>query len=257
MKDYIAYLKFDDLSEEELIFQLEKSIVEKNKSVVSTINLDGMRICYKDSDLRKKINDADFVTIDGKPVLWIAKLCGKKKYKHKISGSDLTPKILKLANDKGYSVTIFGGKEGVADKAKKNIIKEYPNICVKKTICPNFGFEKDETLTDKYIFEINESQADIYLMCTGFPKTERFVFENMEKFENGLYLNVGATVDFIAGNIKRAPSWMQKCGLEWLYRLTHDFKRLFKRYWLDGLFLFKIVFICIFNKKKFEKMKNV
>ena len=254
MKDYITYLKFDDLSEEELLVEINKSIEEKRKSILCTPNLDGLRICYKDKDLRDSINNADFVTIDGKPVQWIAKWCKKKQFKYKISGSDLTPKVLKLCDEKKYKILIFGGKEGVADKAKENIIKEYQNIEYIKTICPNFGFEKNEELSLNYIKEINEYKADVILMCTGFPKTEKYIFKNYSLFENGLYMCVGATVDFLAGNIKRAPKWMSNIGLEWLYRLFQDFRRLFKRYWLDFWFLTKIFYLCIFNKKKFLKM---
>ena len=187
---------------------------------------------------------------------WIAKLCKKKNFKYKISGSDLTPSVLRLANDKGYSVTIFGGKEGVAEKAKENILRDYPNIKQCNTICPEFGYEKDELQIKKYISLINSYKSNIILMCTGFPKTERFVLNNYDLFGPGLYLNVGATVDFLAGTIKRAPKWMSKCGLEWLYRLIHDFRRLFKRYWLDGWFLLKLITICLFNKKRFVKMRG-
>nr|MCR5231208.1 WecB/TagA/CpsF family glycosyltransferase [Acholeplasmatales bacterium] len=216
---------------------------------------DGMRVAYKDKEIRDNINKADYVTIDGKPVLWIAKWLKKKQFKHKISGSDLTPEVLKLANEKGYTVAIFGGKNGVADMAKENIEKDYPNVKVVLTLCPKFGFENDEVLMKQYIEELNSSNADIYLMCTGFPKTEKYVFKYYDSFGPGLYLLVGATVDFLAGNIKRAPKWMSNCGLEWLYRLSKDFNRLFKRYWLDFWFLVKIFFICVFNKKKFENMK--
>ena len=254
MKDYITYLKFDDLSEDELLIEINKSIEGNRKSILCTPNLDGLRICYKDKELRDNINKADFVTIDGKPVQWIAKWCKKKQFKYKISGSDLTPKVLELANKMNYSLVIFGGKEGVAEKAKENIIRNFPNVIVKTTICPMFGFEKDEELSTKYINEINSNNADIILMCTGFPKTEKFIFKNYDLFSSGLYMCVGATVDFLAGNMKRAPKWMSNVGLEWLYRLFHDFKRLFKRYWLDFWFLIKIFFICHFKKKKIKSM---
>lgn len=255
MKDYITHLKFDDLSEDELLIEYQKAIEEKRKTITCTPNLDGLRLTYKNDDLRNNINSADFVTIDGKPIQWLAKLTKKKQFKYKISGSDLTPKLLNLANEKDYSVLIFGGKEGVAGKAKENIIRDYPNISKIETICPNFGFEKDENQSIQYINEINSYNCDIVLLCTGFPKTELFYFKYKEILNSSSYFCVGATVDFIAGNIKRAPKWMSKCGLEWLYRLSKDFRRLFKRYWLDFWFLIKILFICIFNKTKLEKMR--
>ena len=248
MKDYIAYLKFDDLSEEELLNKYVEDIKNKNKRITVTPNLDGMRITYKDLELRDYINQADYVTIDGKPVLWIAKLCKKKQFKHKISGSDLTISLLEKANVNRYTVAIFGGKDGVADKAKAKIEEMYPNVKVVGTICPEFGFEKDNNKSIQYIEQLNSFNADIVLLCTGFPKTEKFYFKYQEKFDQSLYFCVGATVDFLAGSIKRSPKWMSKIGLEWLYRLSKDFRRLFKRYWLDFWFLIKIFFLVVFKR---------
>ena len=114
MKDYIAYLQFDDICQEELITLFNDDINNNRKKVVVTPNLDGMRIAYKDSTICNYINSADYVTIDGKPVLWIAKTLKKKQFKNKISGSDLSIRVLEEANKYCHSITIFGGAEGVA-----------------------------------------------------------------------------------------------------------------------------------------------
>jgi len=236
MKDYITFLKFDDLSPDELLKCYEQDILNNKKVITETPNLDGLRVAYKDCFIRRSINFADYSTIDGTPILWLAKLIHKKQFRYKISGSDLVPMVLELANEKGFTVTLFGGKEGVAEKAKAKIEKNYPNVRVVSTMCPEFGFEKNKEQSLSYIQQINDSKANIILLCTGFPKSERFFFENYDSFGPGLYFNVGATIDFLAGSIKRAPKWMSKIGLEWFYRLFKDFRRLFKRYWLDRCF---------------------
>ena len=256
MKDYIAHLKFDTLSEDEILKFYEESVFSNKRCLTVTPNLDGMRVSYKNQNLRKFINSADISTIDGVPVKWIAKWLHKKQFKYKISGSDLALDVIKMAAERGYSLLLFGGKEGVADKAKENIIKQYPNLKI-STICPEFGHEKNLELSLKYVRKINEIGADINFICTGFPKAELFFASHEKEFTKGLYFFVGATIDFIAGSIKRSPKWMSKCGLEWLYRLFHDFKRLFKRYWLDFWFLFKMFFICVFHKKKFAKIIEI
>lgn len=253
MKDYIAYLKFDDLSEDEILLFCKDRTINKEKTIVVTPNLDGMRVAYKNENVRRGINNADIATIDGVPVLWIAKLLKKKNFKYKISGSDLSINVIKMAAENNFSILLFGGKEGAAEKVKEELLKQCPNLII-NTIFPEFGFDKDEELSKKYINEINQYNADITFLCTGFPKTEIFYFAYKDLFGPSTYLFVGATIDFLAGTVKRAPKWMSKCGLEWLYRLFKDFRRLFKRYWLDFWFLFKMVFICIFNKKKFAKM---
>lgn len=256
MKDYIAYLKFDTLSEEEILNIYRQKALSKERCFTTTPNLDGMRISYKNKELRSFINNADISTIDGVPVKWIARWVGKgKQFKYKISGSDLALKVIEMAAENNFSILLFGGKDGVATQAKENLLKKYPNLKI-FTICPEFGHENDPELSKKYALEIKSINADINFICTGFPKAEIFFSKNIDILTKGLYFFVGATIDFIAGSVKRAPAWMSKCGLEWFYRLCHDFRRLFKRYWLDFWFLIKMFFICLFNKKKFLKMNN-
>lgn len=253
MKKKIAKLAFNVESMDEMIQLYIDSTNKGEKTFTLTPNLDFLRLSYKDKEFFDIINNATFSTIDGKPILWIAKWLHIKDFKYKISGSDLAVRLLKIMNEHGYSLFLFGGKEGVAEKAKENIQKEYPNIKIVGTLTPDFGYEKDEEKSLNYIEIINNSNAQFVYLCTGTPKTEKFYSKYEDKFKNANYLSVGATIDFIAGNIKRAPKWMSKCGLEWLYRLSKDFKRLFKRYWLDGWFLVKMWFLCHFKRKKMNE----
>lgn len=253
MKDYITYLKFDDLTETEILDYYKENIINHKRTLTITPNLDILRITYKDKWLRDGLNSCDISTIDGKPIQWIAKFQKKKTFKHKISGSDLSLSVIEMANKNNFSLLIFGGKEGVADIAKEKLLVQYPNLRI-ETICPEFGYEKTEETSKKYINEINSMKCDIVLFCTGFPKTEQFFFKYKNLFAVAQYFFVGATVDFIAGTIKRAPKWMSNCGLEWMFRLFSDFKRLFKRYWFDFWFLIKLYLILIFNKNKIKKI---
>ncbi len=256
MKDYITFLKFDSFSPDELLKHYEQDIADNKKIITETPNLDGLRVAYRDSFIRQSINSADYSVIDGVPVLWLAKITRKSKFKYKISGSDLTPMVLELANKKELTVALFGGKPGVGDRAKTNIEKQYPNVRVVSVLCPEFGFEKDKEVSLRYIQQINDSKANIILLCTGFPKTEQFFFSNYDYFGPGLYFNVGATIDFLAGSVQRAPKWMSKIGFEWLFRLLKDFRRLFKRYWLDFWFLVKMLLLIVFNKKKILRLRQ-
>ena len=253
MKDYIAHLRFDTLSEQEILDFYEEKVANKERCFTTTPNLDGMRVTYRNKELRKFVNSADISTIDGVPVLWIAKWLKKKEFKYKISGSDLSLKVIELCSKNNWKILLFGGKEGVGEKAKEKLLEQYPNLNI-EVICPKFGHEKDETLSKQYVEEIVKADAEVNLICTGFPKAELFFCRHQESFKKGLYFFVGATIDFIAGSVKRAPKWMSKIGLEWLYRLFCDFTRLFKRYFLDFLFLIKMFTICVFNKKHFNKL---
>ncbi len=250
MKKYIGFLKFNTESEKELLDYYSQAIAEHKKVMTVTPNLDIYRIAYNDRNVRKNFEKADILTIDGKPILWIAKWLKVKDFKYKISGSDLAVDLLTILNNQNASLYLFGGKEGVAELAKQKIQEKYPNINIVGTKCPKMGYEKDEELCVKYINDINAAKPNVVFLCTGTPKTENFFFSHYNLFEPACYFSVGATIDFIAGTISRAPKWMSRIGLEWFYRLTKDFKRLFKRYLLDGLFLIKIWFLCHFNRKE-------
>lgn len=255
MKKIILGVKFDNKTKEELIQEYIECVENKKKVITMTPNLDILRLCYKKPSIRKVFNQADYSTVDGVPLLWIAKWL-KIKGCIKVSGSDLGIDVLKTLNEKSYSLFLFGGKPSVAEKAKEQININYPNINVVGCLSPEFGYENNEELCKKYIDEINSKKADFVFICTGAPKSEIFFVNHKDLFGPSCYLSIGATIDFIAGNIKRAPKWMSKVGLEWLYRLTKDFRRLFKRYWLDGWFLIKVFFMCLFSKKKIEKMNS-
>ena len=251
IKKRLLYLDLTPGSKESLLAFYKDDIEKDSKRFTITPNLDFFRLSYKSQELRNVFNEADYSTVDGKPVLRIAKWLKQKGVFTKISGSDLALDVLDLANENGCSLFLFGGKPGVAEKAKDQINQKWPNVNVVGCVSPAFGYEKDHELVQKYILSINEAKANIVFLCTGTPKTEKFFIENKEQFNNALYFSIGATIDFLAGTIKRAPKWMSNIGLEWLFRLFHDFRRLFKRYWLDGWFLIRAWFLC--RSKKYKK----
>ncbi len=254
MKVNIGHLKFNTESKEELLELYRQCILNHGKMVTVTPNLDIFRVTYQDKEKRKYFNSADISTIDGKPILWIAKWLKIKQSFQKISGSDLAMDVLEVINNESATLYLFGGKKGIAEKAKQKITESFPNIKVVGCLCPEFGYERDDAICLQYVNEINNAHPDVVFLCTGAPKTEGFLYKYSSKLQNSCYFSVGATIDFIAGNIKRAPKWMSKIGLEWLYRLSKDFKRLFKRYWLDGLFLIKIWFLCHFKRKERQSL---
>ena len=249
MKRRVLYLDINTESESELLEAYKQAITVKEKTMTVTPNLDFFRIAYKNLEVRNVINAASFSTVDGKPVLWIAKWLKIKDLKYKISGSDLGMSVLKMMDENGFSIFLFGGKPGVAEKAIERINIDYPNVKIAGFLTPEMGYEKNRDLCLEYISQINAAKPDVVFLCTGSPKTEIFFEEYRDTFAPSCYFSLGATIDFIAGSIKRAPKWMSKIGLEWLYRLFSDFRRLFKRYWLDGWFLIKMWFICHFSRK--------
>lgn len=181
------------------------------------------------------------VLVDGKPLVWISKLHGKP-LKAKISGSDLVPLLCEVAAEKGYKIFIIGGKDGIAEQAKEKLENRLPKIKIVGTYAPPFGFEKNESELDKINQMISEAHPDLLIACFGCPKQEKWIYENIEKYNAKVSVCAGATVDFLAGNVKRAPRWMSDHGLEWFYRFTQEPKRMFKRYFVDDTKIVKLIF---------------
>ncbi len=218
----------------ETINAIEKMITLDKKSYIVAINVDVIIKIENDSYLKKIVDKADMVLVDGKPLMWISKLYGKP-LKAKISGSDLVPLLCEIAAQKGYRIFIIGGKDGIAEQAKKRLENKFPTIQIVGTYAPPFGFEKDTDELHKINCIISEVQPDLLIACFGCPKQEKWIYENFKKYNATVSICAGATVDFLAGNIKRAPHWMSEHGLEWFYRFIQEPKRMFKRYFIDDI----------------------
>ena len=225
---------------EETVECIEKLIAEKKKAYIVPINVDVVMKIEKDKYLKEIADNADMVLVDGQPLVWVAKW-HKKPVKAKISGSDLVPYLCKVSAKKNYSIFIIGGKDGIAEKAADKLRVDIPGINIVGTYAPPFGFEKDEEELAKINKMISDVHPDVLITCFGCPKQEKFIYENYQKYDALVSICAGATVDFLAGNVKRAPKWMSDHGLEWLYRFFQEPKRLFKRYFVDDVKILKLV----------------
>lgn len=226
-------------SMQDCLRDIEDKIVSGKKSYLVSVNVDVIVQMEKDAVLKEITDNADIVVVDGKPLIWIAKK-HKKPITEKISGSDLVPKLCELAGEKGYTIFILGGAEGVAEKAKANLEKRIDGIKIVGTCAPPLGFDTDETQTAQVVEQINQAAPDILLLCLGCPKQEKFLYANIEKYNAKMSVCAGATVDFLAETKRRAPKWMSNHGFEWLFRFFQEPRRLFKRYFIDDMKIFKI-----------------
>ena len=224
----------------EAIQAIEDMIASEKKSYIVAINVDVVMKIENDSYLKEITDHADMVLVDGKPLEWIAKW-HNRPIKAKISGSDLVPILCKMVAEKGYSIFIIGGKEGIAEKAQVNLERDLPGIKIVGTYAPPFGFEKDERELKKINEMISNAHPDILIACFGCPKQEKWIYENYQKYDAKVSVCAGATVDFLAGNVNRAPKWMSNHGFEWFYRFLQEPKRMFKRYFIDDVKILKLV----------------
>lgn len=224
----------------ETLLAIDEMISSGRKSYIVAVNVDVIMKIENDSYLKQITDEADMVLVDGKPLIWISKW-HKHPIKAKISGSDLVPLLCERAIEKGYSIFIVGGKDGVAEKAKLNLERDYPNIQIVGTYAPPYGFENDENEIEKINGMISDVHPDFLIACLGCPKQEKWIYENYQKYGAKVSICAGATVDFLAGNVKRAPKWMSEHGLEWFYRFIQEPKRMFKRYFVDDVKIIKLL----------------
>lgn len=229
----------DNVTEEEAIRHIEGCIRDRKIGYVITPNVDQIVRIEKDLYFKEICDHAELLLVDGHPLMWIAKWYGKP-IKEKICGSDLVPHLCKIAAEKGYRIFFLGAAEGVAAKAAKNLKIQYPEIQIVGTYSPPFGFEKDQKELDHINKMLRNSNADLLFVGMGVPKQDRFIYENMKKYQIPMSFSIGATIDFIAGEQKRSPRWMTTHGVEWIYRLFHDPKRMFKRYIVDDMKIFRL-----------------
>lgn len=233
--------EIDNLSMDETLSAIDDLIQLNQNAYVVTPNVDHIVQLETNKELQAAYKSASLILTDGKPLLWIARWYGTP-IKEKISGSDLFPKLCEMAAQKHYLMFFLGAAEGVAAKAADNLKHQYPGLQVCGTYSPPYGFEKDEEELKKIEKMIREACPHMLIVGLGTPKGENFIYKNCERLGVPISFGLGASFDFEAGNIKRAPKWMSEHGLEWLFRITQDPKRLMKRYLVDDLKIARLIF---------------
>lgn len=247
MKVKIINTYVDNLEMKECIKKIDNLINDGGYHYVVTPNVDHIVKLETDSELQAVYESADLVVADGMPLVWYSKIL-KTPLKEKISGSDLFPELCKLAERKNYKIFLLGAGPGVADLAAKRIREKHPRISSIGTYSPSYGFENNNLEIEKIVSIIRDFQPDILAVGLGAPKQEKFIYKYREILKVPVSLAIGATIDFQSGVIKRAPRWMQKSGLEWLYRLIKEPRRMYKRYLIDDMAFLKLVYKDIAKK---------
>lgn len=233
--------EIDNLTMSEALEAIDKLILENRNAFVVTPNVDHIVQLEKGGELCEVYKNANLILADGKPLIWISKWYGTP-IKEKISGSDLFPLLCEHAVKRNYRIFFLGAAKGVAAKAAKNLSKRYPGLQIVGTYSPPMGFEKNTSELLNIEKKIKRVAPHILIVGLGCPKQELFIFHNRERLNVPISLGLGASLDFEAGNIRRAPKWMSDYGFEWLFRIFQDPKRLIKRYLFDDCKIFYMIF---------------
>lgn len=231
---------FNNLTLPEVLAAIRTLIPQRRSAAVVELNTDVIMKIEADPELKRMVGLADLSLIDGKPLVWILRSRGIT-VKEKISGSDLMPHVCEMAAAHGFSVFILGGTEENARKAGQNLRKTYPQLDFRGSYSPPLGFEKDPAECQRILQLLEEKDPDILFLCFGCPKQEKWWLANYQKLHLGVCLCAGASVDFMAGAVKRAPRWMSEHGLEWFFRFLMEPKRLFRRYFIDDVQIVRLI----------------
>ncbi|MBP3231742.1 MAG: WecB/TagA/CpsF family glycosyltransferase [Anaerovibrio sp.] len=191
-----------------------KNFIEKGeRRLIATANAEMIMRATYDVELKTILNAADLVVPDGAGTVWAAGYLGHPM-PERVAGYDLSQELMRLAPSKKYKLYFFGSAPGVADLAKAKAEKWYPGIDIVGTRNGYFSAEDEQSI----IADIKAKKPDILLVALGVPKQEKWLYAHLDELNVPVSIGVGGSFDVMAGVMKRAPLWMQKAKLEWLYR---------------------------------------
>jgi N-acetylglucosaminyldiphosphoundecaprenol N-acetyl-beta-D-mannosaminyltransferase len=242
-------VEIDPLRMEQAVAQIRAWVADPvgRCRYVVTPNVDHVVMLQHHEGLRAAYHDAGMVLADGTPVLWSSRLLqgADGRLPERVAGSDLVPALFSAASDEsaggGLRIYLLGAAPGVADRAAGNIRKDWPAVEIVGTYSPPIGFERDATENEAILNRIAAARPDVLIIGLGAPKQELWVHQHRGRIAAKVALCVGATIDFLAGERKRAPMWMREAGLEWLYRVALEPRRLAARYAKDALIFPRLV----------------
>jgi N-acetylglucosaminyldiphosphoundecaprenol N-acetyl-beta-D-mannosaminyltransferase len=202
---------------------------DKKPGYVVTPNVDHVCLAEHNVLLREAYQKASLSLVDGMPLVWLSRFLGRR-LPEKISGSDLVEPLVALAAQEGLKLYVLGGLPGVGERAVQVWKERFPGLCVVGVDAPVWGFEKDSQKSGEVVQKIQAASPDVILVALGCPKQEIWMLQHREQWGHAMAFGIGASIDFVAGMVKRCPSWVSRIGCEWLYRLCQEPRRLAQRY---------------------------
>lgn len=233
-------MTINNVTLDEVFLEVTRQIETGEPGYILTPNVDHVLEFQENAEFRETYHNGFLVLADGMPILWSSKLLGKP-IKQKISGSDLVFWLSEYAAEKGYSIFLMGADEGVAQQAGEVLQKRYPGLKVAGAYSPPMGFDKDPEQVAKAVGMVQDAKPDICYVALGAPKQDLWSFRHHGETRVPVHIGVGISLNFVTGDVKRAPLWMQHGGLEWFWRLLQEPRRLAKRYLVRDMHFLPLV----------------
>jgi N-acetylglucosaminyldiphosphoundecaprenol N-acetyl-beta-D-mannosaminyltransferase len=230
----VGGVSLDALTAEETIAVVLDRLRDGQGGSVLTANLDHVRQHSQDAGVRELFDSATLVVADGMPLVWASRLQGTP-LPGRVAGSDLVFSLTAKAAGERRRLFLLGGAPRTADRAGDALATRFPGIEVAGSHFPPFGFEADPSQLAAIANSISAASPDLVYVGLPFPKADRLISKLRPMAPAAWFLALGVSFSFVAGDLDRAPRWMQRLGLEWLHRLAKEPRRLFRRYIMQGI----------------------
>jgi N-acetylglucosaminyldiphosphoundecaprenol N-acetyl-beta-D-mannosaminyltransferase len=239
MKNQISLLgtPIDNLTMEETVSLVNEVIASGGHIHHTVVNAGKIVAMHENPELKESVTNADLINADGQAVVWASKILGKP-LKERVAGIDLMDRLVRLAHEKQYRIFFFGAKEEIVKKVVDTYTAKYSAAIIAGYRNGYFRKEEERSIAN----QIATSGANMLFVAISSPTKENFLYQNRDVLKNvNFTMGVGGSFDVVAGFVKRAPGWMQKTGLEWLYRVYQEPRRMFKRYLVGNTKFIKLV----------------
>lgn len=245
--NYFLGVRVDELDRQQAMAHIRTLVENRSGEMdpVFFVNVHSIFLSMQDHGMMEQLNHASLTLADGSGLDWAGRILGQP-IKENLNGTDLTPHVLKAAEENGWSVYFLGAKEKVMNRVVEVVNNDYPSL---KLAGYHHGYF-DEVKEQKIIDEINELKPDILLVGLGSPRQESWIWDHRNKLNVSAGFAIGGFFDFMSGEFNRAPLWMRKAGIEWIYRFFNDPSTKWKRIFIEiPIFIPLIILAQLIPKK--------
>ena len=237
---YILDMPVDRLTMDKAVSIISERIQAKRKTTVFTPNVDHLVKAQFDEEFKEIYSQTDLSLVDGMPLVWTSILYGRR-LPQRINGTNLIWELCQLAQAKGFTLFFLGSSSDIVRLARQNLQTRFPAVKIAGYYSPPFGTTFDREEIPRIVEQVNSCKPDILLVAFGPLKQEKWINKYHKILDAYIFIGVGGALDLISGRLRRAPKWMQDVGLEWLFRLYQEPRRLMKRYLIgNAIFIYLV-----------------
>ncbi|SBS75850.1 WecB/TagA/CpsF family glycosyl transferase (modular protein) [uncultured Mycobacterium sp.] len=230
----VGGIVFDNLTEDDVVGTVRRAWTAGEGGSIIPVNVDVARAADRSAEFAEVIARGSLVIADGMPLVWAARLKGKR-LPERVAGSSLVFSLSNAAADAGKTVYLFGGAVGVPEQAVDALAARFAKLRIAGTLSPEFGFDKTEEGLRQAVSAVVTAAPDLVFVGLGFPRQELFIEQLRQELPNTWFLACGGGIAMAAGVVRRASPVMQRLGFEWVHRLALEPRRLARRYLRDDL----------------------